>query len=153
METPTLDPGMSTSRGRAFRRILVGYDGSTEAQNAFRTAVALGEEVDGDIRVLLVVRPPAHAETPEDLASAAAAERANMSQGLQDLLDSRRRRVPDTQVVYADDPGRAIAAHAEEHGFDLVVVGCHGREHPTRRGLGQAVEALLRHHPCPVLVV
>ena len=152
MGTPTLDPPMSTPRGRAFRRILVGYDGSREAQNAFRTAVALGEEVDGDIRVLLVIRPPAHAETPEDLASAAAAERDNMSQGLQDLLDSRRR-VPDTQVVYADDPGRAIAAHAEEHGFDLVVVGCHGREHPTHRGLGQSLEALLRHHPCPVLVV
>ena len=145
--------GMATARARAFRRILVGYDGSREAQEALRTAVALGEEVDGDVRVLLVVRPPAHVETPEELARAEAAERDNLSDGLSELLAPGQRRLPDTRVVFADEPAKAIAAHAEDHGFDLVVVGCHGREHATHRGIGQSVEALLRHHPCPILVV
>ena len=139
--------------GRAFRRILVGYDGSKEARDALRTAVALGEEVDGDVRVLLVVRLPAHVETPEELATAEATERENLSQGLQEILAPGHRRLPDTRVVFADDPARAIAKHAEDHGFDLVVVGCHGREHTTHRGMGQSVEALVRQHPCPVLVV
>jgi nucleotide-binding universal stress UspA family protein len=153
METPTANTGMSTPHGRAFRRILVGYDGSREAQGAFRTAIALGEEVDGDVRVLLVVRPPAHVETPEELSNAAAAERDNVSQGLERLLESGSGRRPDTQVVFADDPSKAIAEHAEEHGFDIVVVGMHGREQAKHRGIGHSLETLLRRRPCPVLVV
>jgi nucleotide-binding universal stress UspA family protein len=143
----------SERRGRAFRRILVGYDGSREAQDALRAAVALGDEVDGDVRVLLVLRPRAHAETPEELARAASAERDNLSQGLEALLEGRKGRLPDTRVVVAEDPAHALASHAEEHGFDLVVVGCHGRDQLTHRGIGQSLEGLLRHHPCPVLVV
>lgn len=153
METPSATMGGSGAHGHAFRRILVGYDGSTEAQGALRVAVALADEVDGDVRVLLVVRPPAHVETPEELESAEAAERDNLSQGLPGILQPGQRRMPDTRVVFADDPARALAEHAEEHGFDLVVVGSHGREQSTHRGLGQSVEALLRRHPCPVLVV
>jgi nucleotide-binding universal stress UspA family protein len=140
-------------RAQAFRRILVGYDGSREAQDALRAAVALAEEIDGDVRVLLVVRPPAHVETPEELSSAASAERDNLSQGLDTLLRPGPGRMPETRVVFADDPARAIAQHAEVHGFDLVVVGRHGREQVTHRGIGQVLESLLRHHPCPVLVV
>jgi nucleotide-binding universal stress UspA family protein len=138
--------------GGAFRRILVGFDGSREAQEALRAAVALGDELRGEVRVLLVVRPPAHVETPEELASAAAAERDNLSRGLAPYRRATGRDV-DRRVVFADDPARALSDHAEEHGFDIVVVGCHGRDHATHRGIGASVEALLRRHPCPVLVV
>lgn len=138
------------AQGRAFRRILVGYDGSREAQAALRTALALGAELDGDVRVLIVVRPPANAETHEELERAAAAERENLSEGLGALVEGR---ALETRVVVADDAARALADHARDHGFDLVVVGSHGREHATHRGIGQAVGALLQHHPCPVLVV
>ncbi len=153
MVTPAVDTQTSAPHGRAFRRILVGYDGSKEAQDALRAAIALGEEVDGDVRVLLVIRPPAHVETPEELASAAAAERDNVSQGLRGVLESAHARTPHTHVVFADDPAKAIAEHAAEHGFDIVVVGMHGRDHTTHRGVGHSLEALLRSHPCPVLVV
>ncbi len=153
MGTSALDTQMSAPHGRAFRRILVGYDGSKEAQDALRSAIALGEEVDGDVRVLLVIRPPAHVETPEELASAAAAERDNVSQGLRGLLEAGHARMPHTHVVFADDPAKAIAEHAKEHGFDIVVVGMHVRDHTTHRGIGHSLESLLRSHPCPVLVV
>lgn len=152
-QTSKATTGTAGAKGRAFRRILVGFDGSTEAQEALRTAIALGDEVDGDVRTLLVVRPPAHVETPEELASAAAAERDNLSQGLSALLEPGRRHRLDTRVVFADDPARALAEHAEQHGFDMVVVGVRGREHTTHRGIGHSVEGLLRSHPCPVLVV
>ncbi|MDA8076864.1 MAG: universal stress protein [Actinomycetota bacterium] len=141
------------ARARAFRRILVGYDGSKAAQDALRAAVALAEEIDGDVRVLLVARPPAHVETPEELASTASAERDNLSQGLEALLRPGLGGAPETRVVFADDPARAIAEHAEMHGFDLVVVGRHGREQATHRGIGQTLGSLVRHHSCPVLVV
>ena len=147
----TREPG--PARGRAYRRILVGFDGSREAQDALRTALALGEEVEADVRVLLVVRPPAHVETPEELASAVAAERENLSRGLSRVLPSGARPPVDTRVVIAEDPAQAIAEHAEQHGFDIVVVGSHGREHAMHRGTGRCLTALVRSHPCPVLVV
>jgi nucleotide-binding universal stress UspA family protein len=140
--------------GGMFRRILVGYDGSAEAQHALHVAIALAADLHGDAHVLLVVRPPAHTETPEERARAAEAERANLSRGLAGVQNQTQHRWEvSTEVVYADDPALAIAGYAEEHGFDLVVVGGHGREQMTHRGIGQSLEALLRHHPCPVLVI
>lgn len=137
----------------AFRRILVGFDGSEEAQGALRTALELAAEIRGEVRVLLVVRPPAHTETAEDRAAAAAAERENLSRGLAvQASDTKGLRI-DTRVVFADDPAQVLAEHAEEHGFDLVVVGCHGREQMTHRGIGHSLQSLLLNHPCPVLVV
>lgn len=140
--------------GGMFRRVLVGFDGSTDAQRALRVAIALAADLQGEAHVLLVVRPPAHAETPEERTRAAEAETENLSRGLAGVQNQTQHRSEvSTEVVYADDPAHALAAYAEEHGFDLVVVGGHGREQMTHRGIGQSVEALLRHHPCPVLVV
>jgi nucleotide-binding universal stress UspA family protein len=153
MATSTVVMGHGGGRGRAFRRILVGFDGSPEAQEALRAALALSDEVDGDVCALLVVRPPVHVETPEERAAAAAAERDNLSQGLSSILGPGELGNLHTRVVFADDPARALAAHAEEHGFDMVVVGIHGREHTTHRGIGHSLGVLLERHPCPVLVV
>jgi nucleotide-binding universal stress UspA family protein len=140
--------------GGVFRRILVGYDGSKEAQHALRIAVSLAADLHGDVHVLSVVRPPAHAETPEELARAAEAERENLAQGLSSAsIQIHGHGEIGTHVVFADDPAKAIAQHVEEHGFDLVVLGDHGRDQITHRGIGRSLEALLRHHPCPVLVV
>lgn len=143
--------GRPVTHGGEFRRVLVGYDGSEKAKDALRAGLALVEELGGDLRVLLIVRPPAHAETPEELREAEAAERRNLSRGLLDQGETGRD--VDTKVVFADDPGRALADHAEEYGFDIVVVGDHGRDHATHRGIGRSLEALLRRHPCPVLVI
>lgn len=140
--------------GGVFRRVLVGFDGSTGAQEALRVAIALAADLRGEAHVLLVVRPPAHAETADELERAADAERANLSQGLSEVRNQTQDRWEiTTEVTYADDPAQAIADYAHEHGFDLIVVGGHGREQITHRGMGQSMEALLRHHPCPVLVV
>ena len=140
--------------GGMFRRVLVGYDGSTDAVRALRAALGLAADLRGEALVLLVVRLPAHFETPEDRLNAAESERENLVRGLSVVQGQAVLRSDvSTVVIYADDPARAIADYAEEHGFDLVVVGGHGREQITHRGLGRSVEALLRHHPCPVLVV
>jgi nucleotide-binding universal stress UspA family protein len=147
-------PGAEPGPGRMFRRILVGFDGAAAAQRALRVAIALAADLHGDAHVLLVVRPPAHVETSEERARAAEAEWANLSRGLLGAQDQTQHRGQvSTDVIYADDPALAMAGYAEEHGFDLIVVGVHGREQMTHRGIGRSLEALLRHHPCPVLVV
>ncbi|MHB8593495.1 MAG: universal stress protein [Acidimicrobiales bacterium] len=131
-----------------FRRIVVGFDGSKQAERALRVAVDLAAGLQGEVQVLLVVRPSAHAETPEEREKAAEAEQNNLSLGLADIV-----REVTTHVVFADNPAKAIAEHVALHGFDLVVVGGHGRERVTHGGIGHSVEELLRLHPCPVLVI
>jgi nucleotide-binding universal stress UspA family protein len=148
-DTPPLPRSL---HGGAFRRILVGFDASPEAQRALRAAVALAEEVRGDVCVLVVVRPPAHVETPSEAARSTAAQEEQLSRGLATVRRPTGR-VISKRVVYADDPAAALAEHAEAHGFDIVVVGSHGQDYATHRGIGHSLEALLRRHPCPVLVV
>jgi nucleotide-binding universal stress UspA family protein len=140
--------------GGVFRRILIGFDGSAEAQRALRVATALAADLGGEAHVLLVIRPGAHAETAEERERAIEAERANLSQGLSGVQNQTQERWEvSAEVVYSDDPAIALGAYAEEHGFDLLVLGSHGREQATHRGIGKSLEILLRHHPCPVLVV
>ncbi|MHB1518006.1 MAG: universal stress protein [Acidimicrobiales bacterium] len=140
--------------GGVFRRLLVGFDGSAEARRALRVAIALAADLGGDVHALLVIRPPAHAETAAERASAEEAERENLSRGLSEMANSAQNRWEvSTHIVFADDPAKAIAEHVDVHGFDLVVVGAHGREQMIHRGIGRSLEQLLRRHPCPVLVV
>lgn len=143
----------ATERARMFSRVLVGYDGSDEARGALRVAAALAADLGADLRVLVVARPPAHAETPEELAQAEVAERESLSLGLV-LPGTPGKLEPelDLRVVFADDPARALAEHAEEHGFDLVVVGRHGREQAMHRGIGRSLDELLKRAGLPVLV-
>jgi nucleotide-binding universal stress UspA family protein len=136
----------------SFRRILVGFDGSNAAYDALRAAIALAADLRGEAHVLLIVRPSAHSETEEESLRAAEAERENLSQGLAQVPTPEQVEV-STEVLLADNPGKAMATYAAEHGFDIVVVGGHGREQVMHRGIGQSLEELLRHHPCPVLVV
>ncbi len=133
--------------GGAFRRILVGFDGTKAAREALRAAVGIAGELGGEVRVLLVVRPSARVETPEELARLAVAERDQLSRELEDDGGAGIARL-DRRVAFSVDPARAVAQHAEEHGFDLIVVSSHGDA-----GVDAAVATLVERHPCPVLVV
>jgi nucleotide-binding universal stress UspA family protein len=146
--------GPGSIPGGVVRRILVGYDGSREARRALDVAVSLAANLHGEAHVLLVVRPPVHAETPEERDRAETAERVNLSAGLAgDRGDHPGIADAAIHVVFADDPAEAATRYVEEHGFDLIVVGGHGREQMTHRGIGHSLEAILRRQPCPVLVV
>jgi nucleotide-binding universal stress UspA family protein len=58
-----------------------------------------------------------------------------------------------TPRVEIGDPGPVICVVAEEIGADLVVVGSHGRGFLKQLMLGSVSEHVVRHAPCPVLVV
>jgi nucleotide-binding universal stress UspA family protein len=134
--------------------VLVGFDGSDEAKRALRVSRSLAADLGGEVHVLLVIAPRSHAETPEESAAALASELAMLSAkfALEQDVDQRDR-TPVSHVVVHDDPASAIAAFVKEHGFDLVVLGCHGSDQIMHRGVGRSLEALLRSNPCPILVV
>jgi universal stress protein A len=51
------------------------------------------------------------------------------------------------------DPARAIIDYAKEAHADIVVVGTHGRGPLSHLFMGSVAEHVVRHAPCPVLVV
>ncbi len=53
----------------------------------------------------------------------------------------------------AGDPAEQIVRFARKTGFDLLVVGTHGRTGVQRLVLGSVAERIVRQAPCPVLVV
>lgn len=56
-------------------------------------------------------------------------------------------------TVLFGDPGRSICNYALAHGAELIVVPSHGRSGFTRVLLGSVAERIVRHAPCPVLVI
>jgi nucleotide-binding universal stress UspA family protein len=147
--TSSSEQGRHVGGGGSFRRLLVGYDGSHDAQRALRAATALARGLNGEVHVLVALRRPAHTETPAELARAVDAEKTRLTRG---LAEAGGEGLP-LHIVDGDDPAGALAEHAERHGFDLLVVGAHGSGSATHRGVGHCPEALVRHHPCPVVVV
>ena len=55
--------------------------------------------------------------------------------------------------VVEGEPWRVITDLAERDGFDLIVMGTHGRSGFAQLALGSVAERVVRHAPCPVLTV
>ncbi|MBC7544130.1 MAG: universal stress protein [Candidatus Sericytochromatia bacterium] len=51
------------------------------------------------------------------------------------------------------DPGATIVRHAEEHAFDSIVVGSHGRNAFERLLMGSVATYVVNHATCPVMVI
>jgi nucleotide-binding universal stress UspA family protein len=56
------------------------------------------------------------------------------------------------EVVRGDSDDRIIDS-AQEHGTDLIVMGSHGHTGLRHLLMGSVAEHVLRHAPCPVLIV
>ncbi|MCC2640078.1 MAG: putative Universal stress protein [Nitrospira sp.] len=50
-------------------------------------------------------------------------------------------------------PADSITAYVTEHGYDLMIMGTHGRRGLSHILVGSIAGAMLRHAPCPVLTV
>ncbi len=80
----------------------------------------------------------------------------------QELADREAERVVERagEALHADerrvehgDVGPTICRVAEDEGADLVVLGTHDRSRWSRLWFGSVSDHVVRHAPCPVLVV
>jgi len=56
-------------------------------------------------------------------------------------------------LVWEGDPGEAIVDAARAERVDLIVLGSHGRRGVNRSIFGSVSDHVVRHAPCPVVVV
>lgn len=69
------------------------------------------------------------------------------------VRDARDGGVNAEFLVWEGEPGSSIAAAAEAEDADMIVVGTRGRSGAERMLLGSVSDHVVRHAPCPVLVV
>jgi nucleotide-binding universal stress UspA family protein len=139
------------------RRILLATDGSEEAELATRAAVELANSTSSELHVVLIKLLPITPPYPEVLDWREDLDRAERE--ARELLDEQVEKVEDAGGTVAgahlreELPAEEIVALAEELGACLIVVGSRDRGRIRRALAGSVSDWVVRHAPCPVLVV
>jgi nucleotide-binding universal stress UspA family protein len=143
------------------RTILVGTDFSDISDEALRAAALYAKTFHARVLVAHVFDPtpnvpPVVWSRPDLLERSIRVEieeaiRETLSGKTAELLQG----VPEVELSVVQHPsaGRALVEIAEDEGVDLVILGSHGRSGLSRALLGSVAERVVRHAPCPVLVV
>ena len=151
METP----GPGRTAHAPFRRILVAVDGSEHAFDAVRVAARLAAALSAQLTLMTAYHAPSDT-LGEPNYSRALGEALGEAQRI--LEDGRGVALnaggPEPQVEWlAGQPAETIVETARAGGYDLVVVGTHGRGRLGAALLGSVSSAVAAHAGRPVLVV
>src|SRR5215218_113858 len=140
-------------------RILLATDGSEEAELAALRAVDLAQRTDSELHVVHVgVLPTLLVSYPGTLGYEGKLYE-QIQEESSELLRKESWRVKAAGGTVAGSHLRMgkvdleIVALAEELGVDLIVMGCRGHGGIRRAIEGSVSDGVIRHAPCPVLVV
>jgi nucleotide-binding universal stress UspA family protein len=141
----------------SFRTIAVAYDGSREARAAAARAGDLALRSEATLRVISVATPPdfgwAGAGVVYPLRPETADDRLERTRnGLEELLEALPSPTRADGRVLHGQPAPQIVDECEK-GVDLLVMGSRGYGTIGRVLLGSVSSAVIRHAPCPVLVL
>lgn len=127
---------------KAFRTILLGYDGSDDAEKASTLAASLAQRYDATIVVC-----HAFGHTP------LTAKPSEVRRVINPVVE-RLTKLGITTLVSIPDtvPAQGILDAAEEHHADLIVMGSRGRGTFANLLLGSTSERVLRYAKVPVLI-
>lgn len=138
---------------RRIRRILLATDLSPASEGATDQALQLARDLRAELLVVSVIDPASALGGAPTLArmDQRRATREVAAQGI--VVKGRRVGVNVHFLVWEGEPGPAIVEAAVAEGADLVVVGTHGRSRVGRLVLGSVSDHVVRHAPCPILIV
>jgi nucleotide-binding universal stress UspA family protein len=143
---------------KPFKKILVPTDFSPYAHEALGTAADLAGRYDAAITIVhayepvaytlpegyVMLNPQQHADVLTEFSkSLAAAKSTALAAGARSVETEQLQGIAASEIV----------ERARSGGFDLIVMGTHGRKGLSHVVLGSVAERVLRHAPCPVLVV
>lgn len=139
----------------SFRRILVAVDESSFAARAAAVAIELAKALNAELAFFHAI-DPASLAAPEGGVPAEVLA-ATSERDARNLLDAFRERAaatpPALEFLEFGRPALKVVEGAKNWPADLIVIGTHGRGRIEKLLLGSVAESVLRHAPCPVLVV
>jgi nucleotide-binding universal stress UspA family protein len=150
------DPHQPGAPAIPFRRVLVGWDGSPDAEAALRMAVAIVGDGPGHVVAFAVLPSPPHLEAWQDQAGAESAGTHGVKEGFARVKASIET-TSRTRIALATAQGtkaaQSVCAYAAENAFDLLVLGRHGDGGMLHPRLGQVAKAAAMTSQIPVLLV
>jgi nucleotide-binding universal stress UspA family protein len=158
-DTRLFEGTASTSEPEAFgikiRKILVPIDFSDCSKRALRSAIAFAKQYRAEITLLSVVpdeRTVFEYGEPEFL-SLEKSRQERYERELRKLIDTTKAGVPLHFLVRTGRPFSEIVGAARTLNADVIVISTHGQEGTSSSILGSTTEKVIRHAPCPVIVV
>lgn len=139
----------------AFRKILIAVDSEPVAAHAADVAAELARAVGAEMAFVHVVDsslgyPADTGVPPAELIALAKQEAKKL------VSDFRQRVSPQSaalEFIQVGGPATEIVKAAKEWPADLIVIGSHGRGGVQRALMGSVAEGVMRHAPCPVMVI
>lgn len=151
---------------KLYKQILLTHDGSELSTQAIQHAVEIAKAFNASILVLQVVDSVAKIisavnisalafEAQEIYESIAQTEKDNAKKNLTKIrtLLEREGITKVTTSMREGDARDTIVETAKEKACDIIIMSTHGRSGIRRALLGSVAEDVLRHAPCPVLLV
>lgn len=142
-----------------FHKILVPTDFSQHSAEAVRTAAALSKLCHAPLTLLTVYQPMAVPLVPEGVLMATpAAMQKDYAEAERQLAEAVKAAKAAGAIEVASVLGQGaifdeIIARARDGGFDLIVMGTHGRTGLKHAFLGSVAEKIVQKAPCAVLTV
>jgi len=138
--------------------ILVPVDFSETAKKALQYAIQFAAGFDAEVVLLHVMEPylvpPEMGYLPPQLAVNQQELEDSAREGLDKLCASEiGTRIRAQTKVRVGVPWVEIVSTAEETQADLIILATHGRTGLKHIFMGSVAERVVRHAPCPVLVV
>jgi nucleotide-binding universal stress UspA family protein len=137
-----------------FKKILIATDGSKYSQGAASEGLKIARSHGSKVFVLYVI----------DMRALMSVNGIPVPENMYLLLEEEGKRavslvkemavgLPVETFVQSGYPGSTIVEFAKDHGIDLIVVGTLGKSGIEALLLGSVAGKVVRHAPCPVLVV
>jgi nucleotide-binding universal stress UspA family protein len=125
-------------------KIFCPVDFSEESRAALHVAADLSRRMNAELTLF-------HVESSESRLQAAAAPAGQLADWRREAEQLGAARV--TTATAPEQPAKAIVDTAQEAGFDLIVMGTHGRTGRRAALIGSVAESVVRSSRVPVLTV
>jgi nucleotide-binding universal stress UspA family protein len=135
-----------------FRRILVGYDGSEQAEKAVGVAISLARCMTATVLVFAVARPSEPA-TDVELEAVLDDAREHYETGFAKIRENASADIELRTEIAVGHPAQQIVHKAEAESIDLIVLGGRGTSMFHKLLLGSTSDRVLRYAHCPVMIV
>ena len=150
--------GKTKRRRPAFKKILVPTDFSACAAKGLAYAKALAQRFDSRLVLLNSVDLHYYSTNPEfilyDLPPLLAESEKAARQQMRDLVEETDwGGIAVETLLESGHAGEQICRRAQEGGTELIVTSTHGKTGLAHIFIGSTAEYVVRHAPCPVLVV
>lgn len=138
--------------------ILIPLDGSTLAEQSLHHIQHVAAPA-AQVTLIQVVHSPTPIVAPEMAVPLPTGGLEEVRDEVMAYLRSEAEGLAAGQVqvnidaIESDDVAAAIVGYAKDHGCDLIIISTHGRGGLSRLVFGSVAENVVRHAPCPVLVM